>query len=391
MSINFNMHIPIHIVFGVGALNDLHKQDLPGKKALVIISNGKSARANGYLDRTLSELDKAGVEHVVFDKVEPNPTKSTVMAASAMAKKNRCDFILALGGGSCIDASKATAIVSTNDGDLWDYVQFGKGGKKQIAKKPLPIVAITTTAGTGSETDAAAVITNMDTNEKTGLLDMSLFPTLSIIDPELMLTVPPKLTAYQGFDALFHSVEGYTAKCSNLISDVYASAAIKNIGKYLPTAVNDGANIEARTHVAFANYLAGVVEATSNCTSEHSLEHAMSAYHPELPHGAGLIMISCAYFETLISKHACDEKFIDMAKFLGLQSADQPGDFIRVLKKLQSDCGVSDLKMSDYGITSDEFEKFVKNARGCMGFLFDVDAAKLSDDDCMKIYENSYK
>jgi alcohol dehydrogenase len=117
----------------------------------------------------------------------------------------------------------------------------------------------------------------------------------------------------------------------------------------------------------------------------------MSAYHPELPHGAGLIMISCAYFETLISKHACDEKFIDMAKFLGLQSADQPEDFIRALKKLQSDCGVSDLKMSDYGITSDEFEKFVKNARGCMGFLFDVDAAKLSDDDCMRIYENSYK
>lgn len=134
MSINFNMHIPTHIVFGVGALNNLHKQDLPGKKALVIISNGKSARANGYLDRTLSELDKAGVEHVVFDKVEPNPTKSTVMAASAMARENRCDFILALGGGSCIDASKATAIVSTNDGDLWDYVQFGKGGKKQISK-----------------------------------------------------------------------------------------------------------------------------------------------------------------------------------------------------------------------------------------------------------------
>ncbi len=194
----FRMYVPTRIIFGAGSLNKLSRQKLPGKKALVVISNGKSTRANGYLDRTLEALQQAGAETVVFDQVMANPLKSTVMAGGAFAREQGCDFIVALGGGSVIDASKAIAIVATNDGNIWDYVYGGTGGCQRIGTNPLPVLAITTTAGTGSEVDAFSVITNEETNEKIGLGgDARLFPQTAIVDPELMTSVPPTFTAYQ--------------------------------------------------------------------------------------------------------------------------------------------------------------------------------------------------
>ena len=206
-----------------------------------------------------------------------------------------------------------------------------------------------------------------------------------------MTTVPPKFTAYQGFDALFHSVECYIAAPANLMSDMYALTAIENIGTYLARAVKDGADLEAREHVAFANTLSGVVMTLSGCTSEHSMEHAMSAYHHDLPHGAGLIMISRAYFTHFIEKHACDDRFIRMAKALGKQDATEPMDFITALVELQEQCGVAELKMSDYGIRPDEFTTLAQNARATMGGLFYCDRVPLSDEECAAIFEKSYR
>ena len=164
------MYVPTKALFGAGELNNLHKQALPGRRAMLVISNGKSTRANGYLARTEEQLAKAGVEYFVFDKVEANPLKSTVMAGGAFAREHGCDFVVALGGGSVMDASKAIALMAANGGDLWDYVQSGTGGRKTPERDPLPIVAITTTAGTGSETDSGGVITNPETHEKTGIV-----------------------------------------------------------------------------------------------------------------------------------------------------------------------------------------------------------------------------
>ena len=159
----------------------------------------------------------------------------------------------------------------------------------------------------------------------------------------------------------------------------------------LPKTRKNGNDIEARTKVAFGNTLSGSVMCVGRCNSEHSLEHAMSAYHQELPHGAGLIMISKAYFTHLIKQHVCDDRFIKMAKVMGMKNATEPMDFIAALTKLQEDCGVADLKMSDYGITPDEFEKFAINAKDTMGFLFSCDRIPLSNEDCINIYAASYK
>jgi alcohol dehydrogenase len=388
---SFNMYVPTRILFGTGELNNLHTQKMPGKKAMIVISKGKSARTNGYLARTEEQLKLAGIETVVFDKVVANPLRSTVMAGGAFARENGCDFIVALGGGSCIDAAKAIAVMATNDGDYWDYIPSGSGKGKTIENKPLPIVAITTTAGTGSETDPGTVVTNEEKHEKTGFVHVDLFPVLAIVDPELMLTVPPKYTAYQGFDALFHSVEGYVSNGVNLMSDMYAITAIENVSRNLAIAVKDGKEIDAREKVAFGSTLSGLVMSVGRCTSEHSLEHAMSAYHQELPHGAGLIMISRAYFTHLIEKHVCDERFVRMAKAMGMEEAKKPMDFITMLLKLQEDCSVADLKMSNYGIKPEEFETMAKNAKDTMGFLFTCDRREIDVDECVAIYRESYK
>jgi alcohol dehydrogenase len=303
---SFNMYVPTRILFGASELNNLHTQKMPGKKAMIAISNGKSARSNGYLARTEEQLKLAGIETVVFDKVEANPLKSTVMAGGALAKENGCDFIVALGGGSCIDAAKAIAVMAANDGDYWDYVFGGTGKGKAMEHKPLPVIAITTTAGTGSETDQWAVVTHEKNHEKIGLGNDDMFPVLAVVDPELMTSVPPKFTAHQGFDALFHSVEGYVSKGVNLMSDMYAITAIENISRNLAKAVKDGKDIAAREKVAFGSTLSGIVESVGLCTSQHSLEHAMSAFHQELPHGAGLIMISKGIPVRLLGHLSCE-------------------------------------------------------------------------------------
>ena len=387
----FDFYMPTRLIFGAGALEKLNKTAKLGKKALVVVSNGKSTKVNGYLDRTTAQLAKAGVEWALFDEIEPNPLKSTVERGAAAARKNGCDFIVALGGGSVMDASKAIAAMATNDGDLWDYVCGGTGKGKPLAKAPLPIIAVTTTAGTGSEVDEYGVITNPATHEKIGFGgDVRLFPVVAIVDPELMTTVPPKFTAYQGFDALFHSTETYICKGANEMSDMVSSTAIKNIGANLAKAVANGKDIGARTAVAWANTMSGYAMVIGGCTSEHSLEHAMSAYHQELPHGAGLIMISLAYYAHFIEAHVCDERFVDMAKWLGKADATKPEDFLTALADLQKACGVYGLKMSDYGITPDEFGTLADNARSAMGGLFTRDRADLSREDCIRIYQKSF-
>ena len=388
---SYDQFIPTRIMFGAGQLNNLHKQAMPGKKALIIISNGKSTRANGYLVRTEQELSLAGVETAVFDGVMPNPTVENSHAGAAAARSFGADFLVALGGGSVMDCSKAIALLATNDGDLWDYVPIGSGKGQPMQNKPLPIIAITTTAGTGSETDGCGVITKEDTNEKAFIMDAALFPALAIVDPELMLSVPPKYTAFQGFDALFHSVEGFIAASANLASDMNAREAIRNIAQYLPRAVNDGNDLEARTRVAFANTLSGAVMTLTLLTSEHGIEHALSAYHPSLPHGAGLIMISKAYFSYFIKNHGCDDRFIELARLMGMTDATKPEDFITALVNLQEACGVADLKMSDYGITPDEFETLMRNTREVMGIMFTADCVQMSDEDIVSILAESYK
>ncbi|MBR6283067.1 MAG: iron-containing alcohol dehydrogenase, partial [Muribaculaceae bacterium] len=190
----FCLNIPTRLVFGAGELKNLHTMPMPGKHALVVISSGTAMKSHGYLSKLLEQLKQAGIGATVFDKVLPNPIKSHVMEGTALCLSSGCDFVIGLGGGSSIDTGKAIAITAAMGGDFWDYVQGGTGGGKPITRA-LPIVAIPSTAGTGTEVDLWGVVTNDDTQEKMGFGSPFIFPHTAIVDPELMLTVPPMLTA----------------------------------------------------------------------------------------------------------------------------------------------------------------------------------------------------
>lgn len=391
MKMDFMFHNPTKLLFGRSALNLLGDEQLPGRKALVLISNGKSTRANGSLDRTLAQLDRADVKHAVFDKIMENPLKEVVMEGGAFARDNGCDFIVALGGGAVLDASIAVSAMATNEGDLWDYVFGGTGGCKPLDNPGLPIVTIATTSGTGSEINCWGVISNLETNEKIGFGAPELVPVLAVVDPELMLTVPAKYTAYQGFDALFHNTEVMMSTGVNVMSEALALSAIEHVAKYLPRAVADGNDLEAREHVAYGSTVAGMTMQLTSTTAQHSMEHAMSAYHHDLPHGAGLIMISKAFAEFFIERHARDEQFVKMARAMGVEGADKPEDFITALVQLQKDCGVDDLKMSDYGFVPSEFMTLAKGARSMQGGLFDANPCEMTDEDVASVFEKSFR
>ncbi len=392
MTMNFNLNSPTNLLFGAGSLQQLGSQTMPGKKALLLLSAGKSAKVSGALDKTQEQLEKAGVEYVPCAIIKENPTKDLVMEAAGVAREKGCDFIVALGGGAVLDSSVAVAAMATNPGDLWDYVVGGTGKAQPLANDPLPIVTITLTAGTGSEINNWGVISKLDTHEKIGFGgDPRLVPVLAIVDPELMKTVPPKYTAYQGFDALFHNTEVMMSKGVNILSETIALSAIEHIAKYLPKAVADGNDLEAREHVAYGSTMAGVTMQLTSTTAQHSMEHAMSAYHPNLPHGAGLILISKAFAEYFIERHACDEQFVKMARVMGKPDADKPEDFVTALVKLQQDCGVADLKMSDYGIQKEECMTLAVNARETMGGLFLANPCEMNDEDCAGVFEKAYR
>ena len=388
---DFMYYNPVRVHFGADAMSHLLEELGKFGANVLLTYGGGSIKRIGLYDEVIAQLKGAGIEYVELSGVEPNPRITSVRRGVELCREHGLTAVLAVGGGSVMDAAKAIAVVASNGGDYWDYIPCGTGKGKAVAETPLPIVAITTTAGTGSETDAGCVITNAETHEKTGFVHPGLFPVLAVIDPELMLTVPPKFTAFQGFDALFHSTEAYISNAANLMSDMYALNAIENVARYLPRAVADGSDLEARTRVAWGNTLSGSVMCVGRCTSEHSLEHAMSAYHQELPYGAGLIMISKAYYAHFIERHVCDERFVAMARALGVEDAREPMDFIRALEALQRACGVADLRMSDYGISPDEFPAMVRNARETMGFLFPFDREPLSDEECEAIYRASYR
>lgn len=392
---NFVFNNPTKLLFGAGKLKELHNEVLPGKKALLLTSNGKSTRTNGSFDQTVDELAKSGVDYVVFNKIMENPLMEVCEEGGVFAKENGCDFIVALGGGAVLDASSAIATMATNPGRLWDYVNGGTGKGMDLVEKPLPIVTIATSSGTGSEMNEWGVICNY--NEETGIYEKIGFgfnvckPVLAVVDPVYMTTVPANYTAYQGFDALFHNTEVMMSNGLNTLSEAIALSAIEHIAKWLPVAVADGKNLEAREHIAYGSTMAGITMQLTSTTTQHSMEHAMSAYHRNLQHGAGLILISKAFAQFFIDRHACDEQFIKMAKAMGVENPTSPQDFIDALVKLQEKCGVADLKMSDYGITKDECMTLAMNARETMGGLYLANPCEMTDEDVAGIFETSFR
>jgi alcohol dehydrogenase len=394
MKLEFNYFMPTRILFGAGKLKELAKIRYPsGKKALIVISSGASMKRHGYLDRAISYLGERGIQSTVFDKILPNPVAEHVAEGAALAKQESCDFVIGLGGGSSIDSAKSIAFMAKNPGEYWDYLWTGTGKKMRPSGGALPIVAIPTTAGTGTEADPWTVITKTETKEKIGWGADYTFPTLSIVDPELMTSVPPQLTAYQGMDAFFHAVEAYLSIRNNPASDMFALDAIALITEYLPLAVKDGNNMEARSSLAWASTEAGFVQSLSTLISHHSLEHAISGHHPDIPHGAGLTATSVSFFTCLAERNV--SRLSDIARKMGenvdkLPEANKPSAFITALKKLIKKIGLEKTDLASFGVKKEEAAVIAQNSMDTGGFLYLSNPVPLNKEDVVKIFESCF-
>jgi len=386
---NVDYYIPTRIVFGAGRLNELATLSLPGKKALICVTEDKLMEKLGIQQRVLELLGKNQVAAAVFDQVQPNPTSNGIMAAVALAKKEGCDFIIGLGGGSSIDTAKGVAIMMANPGDIWDYCDFGTGGRKKV-DGAYPVVAISTTAGTGTETDPYAVVTNEETGEKFDFAVDDIFPRISIIDPELTLSLPGFLTLSQGFDALFHSAECYVSNGNkNRLIDLYATEAIRLISENLKAVLDNGNNIEARGNIAFAaDVLGGFVQSLVFVTSHHLVGQALGGLFPKVPHGVSLIVTAKAYYSRVYKY--LPKEFDDIGEIMGVKRdpANPGAGFVAALTKLMQETGADKLKMSDYGVTRDKLAQVAHNTFHLAGL--DCDRYKLTEQDLLDMLEESF-
>ena len=298
---SFLFEIPARLRFGCGVMDEIQKASLPGSR-LMIVTGGKTIRANGTFDRLVKMVERKAETIVIFDEVQANPSLASVMKGAAIARENQIDCLIGLGGGSALDTAKGIAAMAVNDGSLWDYTASGSGSGKKMAVKPLPMIAIPTTAGTGSEGNKTAVITDIERKEKIGV--RTDFVHSAYIDPELTLSVPPRHTAEQGFDAFCHCLEAFLSVKANPVSDLFALDGMKAIYQWLPRAVEQGSDIEARYHVSYGSMLGGMVLYLSSASAAHTMEHMLSGMNPKVTHGGGLAMIFDAFHAKMAANTA---------------------------------------------------------------------------------------
>lgn len=349
MNINFNYYLPVNIIFGRGSINKIGNIVLDyGSKALVVTGQN-STKKSGLLDRVIEYLKKAGVESYVFNKVKQNPLTTTAEEAAALAKSEKCDVVIGLGGGSIMDCAKAAAFIAVNGGDINDYIF-----NREKSDKALPIVLVPTTCGTGSEGNGFAVLTNPENGDKKSLRCNAIIAKASIVDSECMVTMPKSILACVGFDALCHCMEAYISKISQPITDLLCEKGIEMLGKYLISLYEGETSPEAWDAVSLASTFGGMVINTAGVTLPHGMEHPASGLK-NIVHGRGLAAITPVVMKASIK--GAPEKFAYISKCLG---GNDENDFIDTLNKFIAKLELT-TTLSELGICKDDVDWMTEN------------------------------
>ena len=300
---------PVRYLFGKGIVRQLGTYAAPlGKKALIVTS------ASGrYADRIQAILTQAGIDCVLFSKVMPNPLASAVREGADLAHQTGCDLIIGLGGGSAMDTAKGIAFLTGKEGGIFDYITG-----KRTGTSALPVICITTTAGTGSEGNATAVFTNDDTLDKKGLVNPLIYPKVSFIDSDFMTTLPKDLIAGPGCDALFHAFESYLSKDRTPISEMYSLEAMRLSIENLPKVYHNPADTEAWDKVILANTLAGIAIGCAGTTVPHALGQPVSGLL-NVAHSDSLVCLYPAFMR--FTAQAAPERFAKLARLLGCDTS----------------------------------------------------------------------
>lgn len=324
---DFEYYLPVNLIFGAGKFNLIGKETLKyGKKVMIVTGQGSTKRS-GLLDKAKKLIEDEGGNTVVFDEATPNPLASTVIKGTKIAKENDVEIIVGIGGGSIMDCSKAIAFAALNDGNIFDYIYGIKSGDKA-----LPLILVPTTCGTGSEGNSFAVITDDETKDKKSLRNNAVIAQASIVDPEVMKTMPKGVLASVGFDALCHCMEAYLSKICSPITAIIALEGIRLIGENLVKVYEDYDNIQAWSAVSLASTYGGMVINQAGVAAPHGLEHPASGLR-NITHGKGLAALTPVIYKRTIS--SAPEKFSVISKLIGGKDEnDCVEKIIEILEKL---------------------------------------------------------
>ncbi|SDJ22255.1 iron-containing alcohol dehydrogenase [Alteribacillus bidgolensis] len=383
----YKLLMPNAVLYGSGALNEVGEQAKKlGNKALII--SDAIMQKIGNVDTCETYLQQSGVPYEKYLGVDTEPTNIHVAEALEKCMNEECDIIIAIGGGSCIDTAKAVAVLRTNEGTITDYF----GTQKQFKRKPIPLIAIPTTAGTGSEVTKVTVITDTQTDVKMMFSRPELLPQVAIVDPKLTISCPKGVTAAAGVDALCHAIEAFISKKAQPVTDTLALSAIENIMTYIRRAYNDGHDMEAREKMAYGAMLAGIAFSNASVTLVHGISRPIGAlFHVQ--HGISNAMLLPAVLE--FTKEAAEERLAFIGRVILPEAKEMSNEelaniVIYEVKKLCLDLNIPNMKA--YGIDEEPFKASLsKMAHDALASGSPNNHPKVPVlEEVMKLYETCY-
>ncbi len=381
-----NFYRPVEVFFGKGAVEKTGEVARRFGFKAMIVTGKESAKKSGALDKVIRSLNSHGIhEYVLYNEVIPNPTDRIVNEGARIAVEEKVDFIIGLGGGSALDTAKAISIVSSNEGSVWDYVKYPEG-PRLVPYLNRPVICIPTTAGTGSEVNKYSVVTNEIRKEKLVLSHSLNYPKVAIIDPELTLTMSPELTAITGFDALTHALESLTNRAENFMAEECSVRAIELIFKWLPVAVEEPENYEAREKLSYAAMLAGVAIDHLGVALIHAMEHPISAHYPQVAHGLGLAIL--APYITKFNYKGNPEKYALFAGLMGYEerpelAVDALLDFLERIGLLKT--------LRDVGVEESMLDRLTEDVYMLSRHSFLINPVEPTLDDVRDLYQRAYE
>ncbi|MFQ6066436.1 MAG: iron-containing alcohol dehydrogenase family protein [bacterium] len=366
----FLLMYPTRIIFGRGAVKGLGKEVSSLGKSALLVTGRSSMRKTGILDRVLGVMKREGISVDLFDRVEHDPCLATVNQGIRIAHEKKSDVVVALGGGSAIDAGKAIASLVRQSGTIWEY-----HAGKPIEREGLPFVAVPTTAGTGAEVTNNSVLTDKKVLIKKSIRSPYMIAKVALVDPELTLSLSSRVTAYTGMDAFTQALESFVSRSSNPIADALALQAIEVIFQNLPQAVANGKDVKVREKMALGSLLSAMAFSNSGLGAVHGLAHPIGARFG-VPHGLACAILLPHVIGFNLRSRA--QKFTQIAKKIGVDRAeDLPYGIKRFLERI----GLP-LSFKDYGITEDHFSSIIANSRSSS---MSKNPRKVSDEDLREI------
>ena len=380
---------PVRLHMGAGACNRIGELARPYGRRALVVTGRSAARRTGALDRVLASLREAGLDAEVWDRVTPNPEAPVVDEGAEYARRMGADLVIGLGGGSAMDTAKLIAAVAASGGRVWEYAPV-HGPDRRRPTAALPVIAVSTTSGTGSHVNATAVVTNPDTGEKLGIWHPLMYPKEAVVDVELLAAMPPAVTRATGLDVLFQCIEPYVGRRASPFTDLLAEEGIRLVRRYLVRAYRDGSDLEARAGMAVADTLAGIAIDQAGVGLIHGLEHPVSGHYGAV-HAEGLAALAPAVMAFNLPERP--ERFARIAELLGEPieglSPQAAGERAiaaveRLLWELEATWG-----LVDFGVKEEDIPRLVNDTLRTMKGAVTNNPRSATEDELAELYRRS--